>query len=70
VKPVTDLFAIEPGGLDYRWLGPVHECPNCEFDLFHLLAKFDEGEVAFYFLDGVCAKCGCTVKLPTPLDLL
>jgi DNA-directed RNA polymerase subunit RPC12/RpoP len=69
-KPITDLFRIEEGGQDLRWVGPVHECPYCEFDLFHVLAKFSEGEVAFYFLDAVCARCGSTIKIPTPEDVI
>lgn len=69
-KPVLDLFRLEPGGQDLRWVGPVHECPLCEFNLFHVLAKFEEGEVVFYFTDAVCSKCGSTIKAPTPLDLL
>lgn len=68
-KPVTDLFAVEPGGQDLRWVGPVHSCPLCEFDLFHILARFSEGAVAFYFTDAICAKCGSTIKAPTPEDL-
>ena len=70
MRPVTELFAIEPGGQDLRWVGPVHECPFCEFDLFHALVKFEEGAVVFYFLDAVCAKCGSQIKLPTPQDVL
>ncbi len=68
-RPVTDLFQIHEGGQDLRWVGPVHECPLCEFDLFHALVKYTDGEVSFYFTDGACAKCGSTVKLPTPLDV-
>jgi hypothetical protein len=69
-RPITELFTIEDGGQDLRWVGPVHECPLCEFDLFHVLAKFNEGEVSFYFLDALCAKCGSIVKMPTPEDVV
>jgi len=69
-KPITELFAVEMSGQDFRWLGPVHECPYCEFDLFHILAKFCEGAVGFYFLDAICAKCGSIVKVPTPEDVI
>ena len=69
-RPITDLFKIEDGGQDLRWLGAVHECPYCEFDLFHILAKFDEGVVGFYFLDAVCARCGSLIKAPTPEDVV
>ena len=69
-RPVVEMFNIEPGGQDIRWVGPVHECPMCEFHLFHILAKFDEGNVAFYFTDAICAKCGSYIKAPTPQDLV
>lgn len=69
-KPITELFKIEPGGQDLRWVGPVHECPMCEFDLFHILAKFDQGVVSFYFTDAICSRCGSTIKAPTPEDVV
>lgn len=69
-KPVLELFKVEPNGQDLRWVGPVHQCPLCEFDLFHILAKFDDGAVAFYFLDALCGKCGSIVKVPTPEDVV
>lgn len=69
-RSVLELFRIEPGGQDLRWVGPVHQCPLCEFDLFHILAKFEDGVVVFYFTDAVCTRCGSTIKAPTPLDLL
>jgi hypothetical protein len=69
-RPITDLFAVQQDGQDLRWLGPVHECPLCECDVFHILARFDEGEVAFYFLDAICAGCGSTLKAPCPEDVI
>lgn len=68
-KPILDLFRIEPNGQDLRWVGPVHECPLCEFNLFHVLAKFEDGQVVFYFTDAICSRCGSAVKAPTPLDI-
>lgn len=69
-RSVLELFEVEPNGQDLRWVGPVHECPLCEFNLFHILAKFEDGEVVFYFTDAVCSRCGSAIKAPTPLDLL
>lgn len=69
-RPVTELFAVAEGGQDVRWVGPTHECPMCEFDLFHILAKFEGGVVVFYFTDAVCARCGSTLKAPCPEDVV
>lgn len=68
MRPVTDLFTVKEQGLDYRWLGPVHVCPVCEFDLFHVLVRFEDRQPAFYFLDGMCARCNSIVKLPCEAD--
>lgn len=68
-RPITDLFEIEEGGQDLRWVGPVHVCPLCECDLFQVLARFEDGLPVFYFLDGICASCGSTIKVPCPEDL-
>lgn len=34
----------------------------------HALVMFDEGKVAFYFLDIVCANCGAQLIAPTEVD--
>lgn len=65
--PITDLLTPEPGGTDYMWAGPVHECP-CGCDLFHILAKFEDGVVAFYFTDAICSSCGSILRAPTEID--
>lgn len=69
-KPAIELFNTQPNGQDLRWVGPVHQCPLCEFDLFHVLAKFEDGEVVFYFTDGMCSRCGSIIKVPTPEDVI
>jgi glycerol uptake facilitator-like aquaporin len=55
-------------GPDYTWAGPTHEC-LCGCSLFHVLAAFDQGEVSYYVLEGICYSCGGKVTLPCPLDV-
>jgi hypothetical protein len=64
---VEQLFTPVSDGPDYRWVGPVQEC-LCGCSLFHMVAAFDEREVAFYMLDALCFQCGGKVTLPTPID--
>lgn len=65
--PISDLLTPEPGGTDYTWAGPLHECP-CGCDLFHILAKFEDGQVVFYFTDAICSSCSSTLRAPTEID--
>lgn len=64
-KVVHQWHTPRPLADDWRGFGPTHACP-CGSNLFHMLASFDAGEVAFYALDGVCAECGSAVTLPYP----
>ena len=53
---------------DYRDMGPTLECP-CGSDGFYILAMFDEDRsIGGYFTDGLCAECGCLVKVATQAD--
>lgn len=49
---------------------PTSVCPECSFDLFKVVVKFDpkDYEIGLYLLDGECAKCGTLVTIPTPMD--
>lgn len=46
----------------------VRQC-ICGCDQFWVLTKFeDDGEIAGYFTDALCAMCNAWVKVPTPID--
>ena len=49
-------------GPDLRFAGPLHKC-ICGCDVWHGLVKFEE--IAFYFLDVLCAACGAHAIAPT-----
>lgn len=66
-KSVTELFNTEPTGSDYLFMGPMHSCV-CGCNVFHILASFDEGQVASYFTEAKCASCGSFVRVPTEID--
>ena len=66
---VRDLIDTTHGE-DYRFLGPTGEC-LCGSTLFIALVEFDEdGAVASYFTDGLCASCHAVVTLVTEADRL
>lgn len=67
IRPISALFEIQPGGADYLWAGPTHECV-CGNNVFHLLVWFEENEVAGYFTEMVCAFCGSLQRAPTLAD--
>lgn len=67
IQPISALFSIEPGGADYLWAGPQHECV-CGNNVFHLLVWFQDREVAGYFTEMVCAFCGAIQRAPTLAD--
>ena len=47
---------------------PTHECLNCGYDTFRILARFNDYELAWYTTSGYCVKCEAPVTVPTPLD--
>lgn len=64
---VRDLIDTAHGE-DYTFLGPTGEC-LCGSTLFIALVEFDEdGVVASYFTDGLCASCHAVVTLVTEAD--
>lgn len=67
IRPISALFEIEPGGADYLWAGPTHECV-CGNNVFHLLVWFEDKEVAGYFTEMICAFCGSIQRAPTLAD--
>lgn len=67
IRPISALFEIEPGGADYLWAGPTHECV-CGNNVFHLLVWFEDREVAGYFTEMICAFCGSIQRAPTLAD--
>jgi hypothetical protein len=46
---------------------PTHECV-CGSVIWKVHAQFDDYQIAQYFLDMECAKCGSLATAPTPLD--
>lgn len=67
IRPISALFEIQPGGADYLWAGPTHECV-CGNNVFHLLVWFEDREVAGYFTEMICAFCGSMQRAPTLAD--
>lgn len=46
---------------------PTHVCV-CGNEIFNLKVVFENFEIATYFLDMECAKCGSLATAPTPMD--
>lgn len=46
---------------------PTHICP-CGCDEFFIRAKFNDYELAMYFLEMQCVVCGTLLTAPTPID--
>lgn len=65
-QPIETIFGDQATN-DYRWVGPTHVCV-CGCSLFHVVASFDEGVVAFYFTTAMCVGCGALVTVPTEVD--
>lgn len=66
-RSIRELFTPENHGADLTWAGPLHEC-LCGCDLFHIMARFESGQVAQYFTDAVCTACGSWLVAPTEID--
>lgn len=64
---IAELFQVEPGGEDLLWAGPTHAC-LCGNSVFHVLAWFSDYELQGYMTEAVCAFCGSSLRVPTPLD--
>ena len=58
--------------VDYRWVGPVTECPVCMCEWFDVPLMLDkESQLPGVIgLDVACYSCGALVKLATPLDVI
>lgn len=61
--PVRSLHTPLLDGPDYTFGGPTHQC-LCGNNLFHLLAAFEDRQVSYYVLDGICHRCGAKVTVP------
>ena len=46
---------------------PTHACP-CGCQEFLVRARFEDYELAMYYLDMQCVSCGTLLTAPTPLD--
>jgi hypothetical protein len=46
---------------------PTHVCV-CGNEIFNLKVVFEDFEIATYFLDMECSKCGSLATAPTPMD--
>lgn len=58
--------------VDYRWVGPVTECPVCLCEWFEVPLTLDrETQLpGLIGLDVACYACGALVKLATPHDVI
>jgi len=67
-KEIKDLFKKDYSkAMDLRG-NPIGDFCLCGSELFTAIVAFENGEIAFYFLDGECVNCGSLVTLPTPID--
>ena len=67
-KEIKDLFHKDySNAMDLRG-HPIGDICMCGSQLFTAIVAFEEGDIAFYFLDGECVDCGSLVTLPTPID--
>lgn len=66
-KPVRVAFNEIPDGPDYTEFGPQHVC-LCGNDTLAIAARFDDNQIAFYYLDGRCLTCGSYLTVPTEGD--
>lgn len=55
---------------DYRYVGPVLECPVCQCTWFNACVAFDPETnlIGAWVTNGSCIQCESLVTLPTPLD--
>ena len=57
----------EDSSLDARGI-PTHACPNCGGEIFEILARFEEYDIAMWWVNGKCHECGTWLTVPTPVD--
>lgn len=62
-KPVRVAFNELKDGPDYTWAGPSEMCP-CGNDTLAIAARFHDGEIGMYFVDGRCLSCGSYLTVP------
>lgn len=70
-EEVKDIIHLRPENYDHAMDlrgTPTHVCP-CGCNIWNIKAIFDNFEIATYFLDMECAKCGSLATAPTPVDL-
>lgn len=67
-KPILELKPGYKDSMDIRGM-PTTVCP-CGSFVWNLKAIFDNdtGNIAMYFMDMECAKCGTVATAPTPED--
>lgn len=55
---------------DYRYVGPVFDCPVCKCAAFQTVIVFDTDTQlpGMYMTSGRCVECAALVRLPTPID--
>jgi hypothetical protein len=55
---------------DYRYVGPVTECPVCQGTWMHVLASWDPetNMPGAWLLDVMCIDCDVLLAAPTPMD--
>jgi hypothetical protein len=62
------ILDVEPEGPSYDLTGIVtHEC-MCGSNLWHIVATFEDYDIAMYFEDMQCVACGSRAQAPCPLD--
>jgi hypothetical protein len=62
------ILDVEPEGPRFDLTGIVtHEC-MCGSNLWHIVATFEDYDIAMYFEDMQCVACGTRAQAPCPLD--
>lgn len=68
-RAISELFDVEPNGIDLLIFGPTTQC-LCGNGVLHALVWMDEDtrEIGGYFTEMKCAACGSLLRATTPVD--
>jgi hypothetical protein len=62
-QDLLQFLTPQSGGPDYTGMPGTEQC-LCGCTLFHAAVSFQDKEIAYYILEGICFQCGAKVSLP------